>query len=125
MGSPRPLDKRFTGNVILVTSADATHSFPPKNNLTSKIAYVDPSSGNFELASPKWLQTTDGKIAGIDFASLSEATKSEAAGKVISRFNSAPMGPLPQAAGDRPCDACEPDSVGQLTAERGQGDPSN
>ena len=88
MGAPRPLDKRFSGNVIL--AGDAIHSFPPKNNLASKVGYVDAAGGNYQLASPKWLQTTDGKIAGIDFAAIAAATNSDAAGKVISRSNGAP-----------------------------------
>lgn len=92
MGSPRPLDERFTGNVMLLGSDDSGHSFPPKNNVASKINYVDAAAGNFQLASPKWLQTTDGKIAGIDAASLQTATNSDAAGKIVSQ----PVSPPPQ-----------------------------
>ncbi len=92
MGSPQPLDPRFSGNVMLLTSDDTSHSFPPKNNVASKINYVDASAGNFELASPKWSQTTDGKIAGIDAMSVQTATNSDAAGKIVSL----PAAPPPQ-----------------------------
>jgi hypothetical protein len=77
MGAPHPLDPRFSGNVM----GDSGGSFP-KTNTVSKITYVDPAAGNFELASPKWTQTTDGKPAGIDMATLVAATGSDAAGKV-------------------------------------------
>jgi hypothetical protein len=114
MGSPRPLAPRFSGNVMLLGSSDAPQSFPPKNDVTSKVSYVDPGAGNFQLVSPKWLQTTDGKIAGIDYASLAEATKSDAAGKIVSHANSMPNLPAPsfgQPLADRQCDPCTPSGL--------------
>jgi hypothetical protein len=99
---------------MLLGSSDAPQSFPPKNDVTSKVNYVDPAAGNFQLASPKWLQTTDGKIAGIDYASLSEATKSDAAGKIVSRTNGTPNLPAPsfgQSLADRQCDSCAPSGL--------------
>ena len=99
---------------MLLGSSDAPQSFPPKNDVTSKVSYVDPGAGNFQLVSPKWLQTTDGKIAGIDYASLAEATKSDAAGKIVSHANSMPNLPAPsfgQPLADRQCDPCTPSGL--------------
>ena len=82
MGVPRPLDKRFTGNVITNSTVGG---FPGHNDLASKASYVDAMAGNFQLANPKFTQTTDGKIAGIDAAALAAATGSDAAGKIVSQ----------------------------------------
>jgi hypothetical protein len=65
------LDKRFYGNVILVSSDDKPQSFPPHNLVTSKsLRWVDATKGDYELAQPKWTETSDGKAAGIDFSAL-------------------------------------------------------
>jgi len=65
------LDKRFYGNVIDAPGGDKPQSFPPHNLVTSKsLQWVDPAKGNYELAQPKWTETTDGKPAGVDFSSL-------------------------------------------------------
>ena len=42
--------------------------FPPQNSLQTKIAFVDVAAGNYELASPRWTQTSDGAVAGVDMA---------------------------------------------------------
>ncbi len=78
MGDPRPLNPRFSGNVIYVPPGDTLHPFPPHNSLTAKIAYADAAAANYQLVSPKWSQTTDGKIAGIDGAALQAATANAA-----------------------------------------------
>jgi hypothetical protein len=62
------------GNVMYVPASDTLHSFPHKNNLATKITYADPATGNYQLTSPKWTQTSDGKIAGVDMAVLQTAT---------------------------------------------------
>lgn len=74
MGDPRPLDPRFMGNVMYMPAGDTSHPFPRKNTLPGKIAYADPAAGNYQLTSPKWTQTSDGKIAGVDMAVLQTAT---------------------------------------------------
>jgi hypothetical protein len=74
MGDPPPLDKRFLGNVMYAPSGGAMHPFPSKNTLTTKIAFADAASENYQLVSPKWLQTSDGALAGVDMASLVAAT---------------------------------------------------
>lgn len=65
------LDKRFYGNVMLVSGDDKTQSFPPHNLATSKaFRWTDTSTGNYELAQPKWTETSDGKPPGIDYSAL-------------------------------------------------------
>ena len=75
MGSPStpPYDvtKRFYGNVMYVPPGDKEQSFPPHNLVTTKaFRYVDPAKGNYDLLQPKWTETSDGKIAGIDSSTL-------------------------------------------------------
>ncbi len=68
---PHDLNKRFYGNVMYVPPGDRAASFPPHNLSTTKaFTYVDPSKGNYELLQPKWMETSDGKSAGINFAAL-------------------------------------------------------
>jgi len=64
------LDKRFYGNVIYVPGEDKPQTFPQHNLTTSKLRWVDATKGNYDLADPKWTQTSDGKPAGIDFSAL-------------------------------------------------------
>jgi hypothetical protein len=80
MGDPAPLDKRFLGNVIYVPPGDATHPFPPKNSLQTKIAYADPAAANYQLVSPNWTQTSDKLPAGVDMTALDAATAGAASG---------------------------------------------
>jgi hypothetical protein len=66
-----PLDKRFYGNIMFVAGGDRAQTFPPHNLSTTKdLRWVDPSKGNYDLAEPKWTQTTDGKPAGVDSTML-------------------------------------------------------
>ena len=70
-GSAQDLNKRFLGNVIYVPGEDKPQSFPSHNLATTKsLRFVDPSQGNYDLLQPKWTETTDGKIAGVDSATL-------------------------------------------------------
>ena len=73
MGDPAPVDKRFMGNVMYVPPGDTMPSYPPKNSLQAKIAFADPAAGNYQLTAPKWTQTSDGALAGINNASLQAA----------------------------------------------------
>jgi hypothetical protein len=74
MGDPVPLDERFTGNVILGPSDVRPVSFPGGNLVTSgPIGFADQKSGNYQLTSPKWTRTTDGKPAGVDASALNAA----------------------------------------------------
>jgi hypothetical protein len=65
------LDKRFYGNVMSVGNDDRPQNFPPHNLATSKsFRWVNAANGNYELAQPKWTETSDGKPSGIDFSTL-------------------------------------------------------
>jgi len=69
--APFDLPQRFTGNVMYVPPGDKVQSFPPRNLSTSRtIRYVNPDGGDFQLAEPRWTETTDGKPAGIDSTKL-------------------------------------------------------
>jgi len=78
MGDPAPLDKRFMGNVMYVPSGDTMPSYPPRNSLQTKIAFADPAAGNYQLTAPKWTQTSDGALAGVNAASLQAAMNPDA-----------------------------------------------
>ncbi len=68
--SLQALDKRFYGNVIYVPSDSRPQTFPPRNLTSKSLRWMDAAKGNYELADPKWTQTSDGKPAGIDFSTL-------------------------------------------------------
>jgi len=75
MGAPStpPFDlaQRFRGNVMYVPPGDKIQSFPPHNLSTSKaFRHVDPASGNFQLLEPLWTETTDERLAGVDYRKL-------------------------------------------------------
>ena len=74
MGDPAPLEKRFTGNVVPVSSESGGAALPGGNLLTDgPLRFADPSHGNYQLVAPKWTQTTDGKPAGVDAKALKAA----------------------------------------------------
>jgi hypothetical protein len=75
MGDPPPVDRRFKGNVMFAATSDLKYSYPPTNTLQARVSYVDPSADNYQLASPTWIQTTDGTIAGVNESRLSAARK--------------------------------------------------
>ena len=74
MGDPAPMERRFSGNVILAPSDSAPASFPSGNLVTiGPIRFAEPNNGNYQLTSPKWTKTTDGKPAGVDTSALNAA----------------------------------------------------
>ena len=73
MGDLPPLKERFLGNVIIFPAGDPIPPFPPKNSLRPKVTFVDSAAGNYQLASPKWTQTSDGALAGVDMKALRAA----------------------------------------------------
>ena len=71
MGDPVPLDRRLTGNVILAHAGEPPAEFPTGNLVTrGPLRFVDPKQSNYQLAAPRWAQTTDGKPPGVDAATL-------------------------------------------------------
>jgi len=68
---PNDLTQRFRGNVMFVPAGSNVQNFPRHNLSTVKaIRFVDPANGNFQLLQPIWTETSDGKLAGIDSATL-------------------------------------------------------
>jgi hypothetical protein len=80
MGSPPPLDKRFLGNVMSIPFDYTPQAFPAKNSLQTKVTFANGTAGNWQLASPKWTQTSDGTLAGVDMTALKAAIEGASAG---------------------------------------------
>ena len=75
MGDPAPLGTRFWGDAMFVPSGHGIATFPPHNYATAvPFIYQNPSMGDYILESPDWTDTTDGKVSGIDWASLLPAS---------------------------------------------------
>jgi len=75
MGDPAPLSPRFYGNVMYVPSGDRLEPFPAHNYATMvAFTYANPSEYDYQLTSPLWTDTTDGKVSGISWNSLQAAT---------------------------------------------------
>lgn len=74
MGDPPPLAKRFSGNVMFSPIHEGRPTFPAGNLVTGEpIGYANLGTSNYQLTSPKWLKTTDGKAAGVDARKLDAA----------------------------------------------------
>jgi hypothetical protein len=74
MGDPAPLAPRFFGNVILVPAGSRLNTYPANNDVTqTPLIYVNLSQGNYQLLTPQWTDTTDGKLAGINWAAIQAA----------------------------------------------------
>ncbi len=74
MGDPPPLEKRFTGNLIYAPGNSVPPSFPSGNLITPlPLRFADPKTGDYQLRSPEWTRTTDGKPAGVDVRVLNTA----------------------------------------------------
>ncbi len=78
MSDPAPVGTRYWGNAMFAPSGDKIASWPPHNFATGvPFVYQDPANGDYRLQSPYWTDTTDGKVAGIDWASLQQASTTE------------------------------------------------
>ena len=59
MSDPAPLAPRFYGNVMFVPGGDRLQTFPVHNYATMvSFTYVNPTQGDYQLASPYWTDTT-------------------------------------------------------------------
>ena len=68
---PYDLTQRFYGNVMYVPTGNKVQSFPPHNYATTvPFTYVNPLTGDFQLLTPYWTDTSDGNIAGVQNANL-------------------------------------------------------
>jgi hypothetical protein len=94
MGDPSPLGPRFYGNVMYVPSGERLQTFPLHNYVTPvPFTYAAPVSGDYQLLSPLWTDTTDGKLSGINWSVLQAAKGGIAPG---------PLPPVPSAGGAVP-----------------------
>ena len=80
MGSPTPVDSRYLGNVMYVPTGDRVQQFPLHDYAsTIPFTYVSVPGYNYQLATPYWTDTSDGKLAGIDYAAITRALGSTVA----------------------------------------------
>jgi hypothetical protein len=94
MGDPSPLGPRFYGNVMFVPSGERVQTFPLHNYATTvPFTYSAPVSGDYQLLSPYWTDTTDGKLSGISWSVLQAAS-----GGIVP----SPIPPRPSAGGATP-----------------------
>jgi hypothetical protein len=71
MGDPAPVDPRYLGNVMYVPSNNKVQQWPLHNYATTiPFTYVNPAQGDYQLVTPAWTDTSDGKEAGIDNSQL-------------------------------------------------------
>ena len=100
MGDPSPLAPRFLGNVMFVPSGDRVATWPLHNYATMvPVTYVNPGNGNYQLLTPYWADTSDGRLSGIDWATLQAAIGSSNSvvlhGSMGVRSSSSVSGPHP------------------------------
>ena len=68
---PYDLTQRFYGNVMYAAPGDAVQTFPPHNYVTPvPYTYVNSSKDDFQLLTPYWTDTSDGKLAGVNAKAL-------------------------------------------------------
>ena len=76
MGDPAPLAPRFFGNVIFAIGRP--YPYPLNNDsTTTAFTYVSNESGNYQLQTPDWTDTTDGAVSGINWNTLQAASNHE------------------------------------------------
>ena len=64
--SPYDITQRYKGNVMYVPTGDKVQTFPVHNYATTvPFTYVNPSTGDFQLLTPYWTDTSDGQLAGV------------------------------------------------------------
>ncbi len=84
MGDPSPMDPRFFGNVMFVPAGEKMYSWPADNYATMvPFTYGNPIQGNYQLSTPDWTDTTDGKVSGISWSSLQTALGNQSGGSKV------------------------------------------
>ena len=74
MGSPAPLDARYKGNVMYVPVGDKVQAFPVHNYAsTLPFTFIAPAVTNYQLLTPYWTDTSDGRLAGVNYLALRNA----------------------------------------------------
>jgi hypothetical protein len=82
MGDPAPVDSRYMGNVMYVPGDNKTQEWPLHNYATTvPFTYANQSQGNYQLATPYWLDTSDGTEAGVDPSKLPPAAQAAGANR--------------------------------------------
>ncbi len=76
MGDPAPLAPRFLGNVMYVPTVDRMQQFPPRN-FSSVGRAANSDDNDYRLNYPAKMETTDGRVAGVDKSKLASAHAAE------------------------------------------------
>jgi len=77
MGSPAALDTRYKGNVMYVPKGDKVQTFPVHNYAsTLPFTYESPAFTDYQLLTPYWTDTSDGRLAGVNYSLLRNALAS-------------------------------------------------
>jgi hypothetical protein len=72
--NPSPVATRYLGNVMFVPIGDRVATWPLHNYATMvPVTYVNPGNANYQLLTPYWTDTSDGRLSGIDWATLQAA----------------------------------------------------
>jgi hypothetical protein len=80
---PNDLTKRFYGNVMYVPPGSKVATWQPHNYATTvPFTYVSAKSGNYQLATPYWTDTSDGKLAGYSSSTARVAATHQLSGNV-------------------------------------------
>ena len=68
---PYDLSQRFYGNVMYAPPGERVQTWPVHNYATPvPFTYVNPATGDFQLLTPNWTDTSDGSISGVHSSSL-------------------------------------------------------
>jgi hypothetical protein len=68
---PYDITQRFYGNVMYAAPGDKLQTYPTSNYVTAvPFTYVNPATGDYQLLTPYWTNTSDGKLSGINYSTL-------------------------------------------------------
>ena len=68
---PYDISQRFYGNVMYAPPGERVQTWPVHNYATPvPFTYVNPATGDFQLLTPNWTDTSDGSISGVHSSSL-------------------------------------------------------
>ncbi len=84
MGDPPPPDPRLLGNVFYAPPGDKVYPLPP-HNYSTDVKFTNSKGSEYQLKHPAKMETTDGRIAGVDKSKLASAYSAESGIKLPTR----------------------------------------
>jgi hypothetical protein len=82
MGDPPPPDSRLLGNVFYVSNLDKAYPLPPQNFASDK-RLTNAENSEYHLNYPAKMQTSDGRVPGVDKSKLAPAYSAESGIKLL------------------------------------------